>query len=263
MSVNNQKLSRRSFLQISTVLGAASLGGLAVTLQNRVVAQAALIPAATAMATSQATAAPTGPFSLLPLPYAYDALEPSIDKMTMQLHHDKHHATYVTNLNTALAKFPDLQTKSIEDLLHDLNNLPDDVRTTVRNQGGGHVNHTAFWTFMAPHAGGVPTGELADALKSTFNDFATFKDQFTKAALGRFGSGWAWLVRDSSGALKITSTANQDSPLIDDQDPLLGIDVWEHAYYLKYQNRRADYIAAWWNVVNWKEVADRFVKTKM
>jgi Fe-Mn family superoxide dismutase len=198
-------------------------------------------------------------FELPPLPYDFAALEPHIDAQTMQIHHDKHHAAYVNNLNAALEKHADLQNKSAEDLLKGLKNLPEDIQTAVRNNGGGHVNHTMFWEIMGPNAGGEPTGALADAIKSAFGDFASFKDQLQKAGAGRFGSGWAWLVRDGSG-LKIISTANQDSPIMDGLTPILGVDVWEHAYYLKYQNRRADYLAAWWNVVNWGAVAKRFGK---
>ncbi len=201
-------------------------------------------------------------FELPPLPYDFAALEPTIDAQTMQIHHGKHHAAYVNNLNAALEKHPDLQNKSAEDLISQLNTVPEDIRTAVRNNGGGHVNHSMFWQIMAPHAGGEPTGELASAIKSAFGDFAAFKEQFNKAGAGRFGSGWAWLVVDGSGALKITSTANQDNPLMEGQKPVFGVDVWEHAYYLKYQNRRPDYLAAWWNVANWGEIAKRYAKLK-
>jgi superoxide dismutase, Fe-Mn family len=191
------------------------------------------------------------------LPYPYNALEPHIDEQTMRIHHDKHHATYVTNLNAALEKHPNLQQKSVEDLMRDINSVPEDIRTAVRNNGGGHVNHTMFWEIMGPNAGGAPDGAIADALKSSFGSFDSFKDQFAKAAAGRFGSGWAWLI-DAGGKLAIESTANQDSPLMEGKKPVLGLDVWEHAYYLKYQNRRADYIGAWWNVVDWAAVNKRF-----
>lgn len=194
-------------------------------------------------------------FELPKLPYAYDALEPHIDARTMEIHHSKHHAAYVTNLNKALEGKADLQKKSVEALLVDLNAVPEAIRTAVRNNGGGVANHSMFWKMMAPKAGGDPKGEVAKAIDKSFGSFQAFKDQFTQAGIGRFGSGWAWLVADKAGALKIVSTANQDSPISDGQKPLLAIDVWEHAYYLKYQNRRADYIAAWWNVVNWDEVA--------
>ena len=193
---------------------------------------------------------------LPPLPYAFDALEPQIDAQTMQIHHGKHHQAYVTNLNAALEKHPDLQQKSIEDLLKGINSVPEDIRTAVRNNGGGHMNHTAFWQWMAPKAGGAPTGALDDAIKSAFGSFDGFKEQFTKAGVTRFGSGWAWLI-DAGGKLTIESTANQDSPLMEGKKPILGLDVWEHAYYLKYQNRRPDYLDAWWNVVNWAEISKR------
>ncbi len=195
------------------------------------------------------------PFELPKLPYAYDALEPHIDARTMEIHHSKHHAAYVTNLNKALEGKADLQAKSVEALLANLNAVPEAIRTAVRNNGGGVANHSMFWKMMAPKAGGDPKGEVAKAIDKSFGSFQAFKDQFAQAGLGRFGSGWAWLIADKAGALKIISTANQDTPISDGQKPILGIDVWEHAYYLKYQNRRADYIAAWWNVVNWDEVA--------
>ena len=196
---------------------------------------------------------------LPPLPYAFDALEPHIDAQTMQIHHGKHHQAYVTNLNAALEKYPDLQSKSIEDLLRDINKVPEDIRTAVRNNGGGHMNHTAFWQWMAPKAGGAPTGALADAIKSAFGSFDGFKEQFTKAGVTRFGSGWAWLI-ETNGKLSIESSANQDQPIMDGKKAVLGVDVWEHAYYLKYQNRRPDYLAAWWNTVNWAEVSSRLGK---
>ncbi|HSA57577.1 MAG TPA: superoxide dismutase [Gemmatimonadaceae bacterium] len=200
------------------------------------------------------------PHALPALPYAFDALEPHIDAQTMQIHHGKHHQAYVNNLNAALDKQPDLHQKSLDDLLGGLNSVPEGIRTAVRNNGGGHWNHTMFWQIMGPKAGGEPGGKLADAIKSSFGDFTKFREQFAAAAAGRFGSGWAWLVRDG-GKLSITSTPNQDNPLMDGRkasDILLGLDVWEHAYYLKYQNRRPDYVTAWWNVVNWREVEKRF-----
>ena len=187
------------------------------------------------------------------LPYDFGALEPHIDAQTMQIHHGKHHAAYVNNLNAALEKHPNLQGRSAEDLIRGLNAVPDDIRTAVRNNGGGHVNHTMFWKLMAPKAGGAPSGAVADAITSSFGGFDAFKEQFAKAAVGRFGSGWAWLI-DAGGKLTIDSTANQDNPIMDGKKAILGLDVWEHAYYLKYQNRRPDYIGAWWNVVNWAEV---------
>ena len=197
--------------------------------------------------------------TLPPLPYEYAALEPHIDAQTMQIHHGKHHQAYVNNLNAALDKHPELFQWSLEDLLRKITQIPEDIRTAVRNNAGGHHNHSLFWTIMAPsaRAGGEPTGALADALKKTFGGVDRFKEQLAAAATSRFGSGWAWLVV-SGGKLEVLSTPNQDSPLMDGKVPILGLDVWEHAYYLKYQNRRPDYIAAWWNVVNWAEVAKRF-----
>ena len=197
-------------------------------------------------------------FSLPALPYAYDALEPFIDTQTMTIHHDKHHAAYVTNLNAALDKHPELAGWLLEDLLKKLSDVPEDIRSAVRNHGGGHWNHTQFWESMGPNAGGAPTGKLADAINAAFGSFDAFKAEFEKAANGRFGSGWAWLVKKADGSLAIVSTANQDNPMTDGLTPILGNDVWEHAYYLKYQNRRAEYTAAWWNVVNWEAVAKRF-----
>ncbi|HZP48677.1 MAG TPA: superoxide dismutase [Vicinamibacterales bacterium] len=194
--------------------------------------------------------------SLPPLPYPSDALEPHIDKQTMEIHHGKHHNAYVTNLNAALDKHPELQSKSVEDLLKGINSVPEDIRTAVRNNGGGHANHTMFWQIMGPNAGGAPTGQIADAINGAFGGFDKFKEEFKKAAVGRFGSGWAWVV-DNGGRLSIESSANQDSLLMDGKKIVFGIDVWEHAYYLKYQNRRPDYIDAWWNVVNWAEVNRR------
>jgi len=196
-------------------------------------------------------------FQLKPLPYAYEALEPFIDAATMQIHHDKHHAAYVNNLNAALEKHPELAEKSLEALLADLNAVPEDIRGVVRNHGGGTWNHDLFWEIMAPAAGGAPGGDLAAALDSAFGSFDAFKSEFEKAANGRFGSGWAWLVRKGKD-LSILSTPNQDNPLSEGMLPVLGLDVWEHAYYLKYQNRRAEYTSNWWNVVNWEAVARRF-----
>jgi superoxide dismutase, Fe-Mn family len=201
-------------------------------------------------------------FTLPPLPYPYDALEPSIDKMTMEIHHDRHHKAYVDNLNKATEGHPNLQSKSVEDLLRDFKSVPANIQTAVRNNGGGHANHTMFWEIMGPKAGGAPSGDLAQAINSTFTDFNNFKAKLKEAAGARFGSGWAWLVVGTDGKLQIISTANQDSPLMDGQTPMLGIDVWEHAYYLKYQNKRPDYVDAWWNVVNWNNVAQRFAKAK-
>jgi len=197
-------------------------------------------------------------FELPSLSYAYDALEPHIDARTMEIHHSKHHQAYTNNLNAAIEKHPDLAPKSAEDLLKDLAAVPEDIRTAVRNNGGGFVNHNQFWTAMSPDGGGSPSGDLAAAIDSTLGGFDAFKESFAKAAMTRFGSGWAWLSKDASGGLVVTSTPNQDSPLSDGLSPLLGLDVWEHAYYLNYQNRRGDYIAAWWNVVDWHEVAARY-----
>lgn len=200
-------------------------------------------------------------YTLPDLPYAYDALEPYIDEETMHLHHDKHHNTYVTNLNAAIEKYPELGEKTIEELLSDMDAIPTDIKTAVRNNGGGHANHSFFWEIMAPNAGGEPTGEIKEAINEAFGDFSSFKEEFNKAAAGRFGSGWAWLVMEN-GKLAITSTANQDSPLMEGKTPILGLDVWEHAYYLKYKNVRPDYIAAFWNVINWDEVNKRFEAAK-
>jgi Fe-Mn family superoxide dismutase len=197
--------------------------------------------------------------SVPPLPYDYNALEAAIDEATMKLHHDKHHQAYVDKLNAALEKYPELASKSAEDLIKDLSSVPEDIRGAVRNNGGGHVNHTMFWEIMGPNGGGEPTGAIGDAIKQTFGDFETFKKQFNEAGVARFGSGWVWLVSDG-GALKIVSTANQDNPMSDGQTPILGNDVWEHAYYLRYQNLRPKYLEAWWNVVNWDEVNKRFGK---
>jgi Fe-Mn family superoxide dismutase len=195
-------------------------------------------------------------YTLPPLPYAPDALEPHIDKLTMEIHHGKHHQAYINNLNAALEKHPDLQSKSVEDLIRGIASVPEDIRTAVRNNGGGHANHTMFWQIMGPNAGGKPTGAIGDAITASFGSFDTFKEQFAKAAAGRFGSGWAWVV-DQGGKLAIESTPNQDSPLMEGKKAVFGIDVWEHAYYLKYQNRRPDYVGAWWNVVNWDEINKR------
>lgn len=197
-------------------------------------------------------------FELPPLPYDYSALEPHIDTQTMQLHHDKHHQAYVTNLNNALQGQSQFENMSIEDLMRHINDVPEAIRTAVRNNGGGHVNHSMFWQIMKPNGGGEPTGALADAINSTFGSFDQFKTTFNDNGVKRFGSGWTWLVVDQSGKLQAMSTANQDSPFMDGAYPVMGNDVWEHAYYLKYQNRRPDYLGAWWNVVNWDEVAKRF-----
>lgn len=199
------------------------------------------------------------PFSLPPLPYAFDALEPHVDAKTMEIHHDKHHGAYVANVNKAIESVSGLAGLTVEQLL--ANNcaaVPENIRTAVRNNGGGHVNHTMFWQIMAPNAGGKPVGQVGEAITSTFGSFEKFKELFDQAAMTRFGSGWAWLVKNAGGNIEIISTANQDSPLMEGRFPVMGLDVWEHAYYLKYQNRRAEYISAWWNVVNWPEVEKRF-----
>lgn len=197
-------------------------------------------------------------FTLPPLPYDFAALEPNIDTMTMQIHHGKHHQAYVTNLNAALEGHPSLQNATIEEILMNIHDVPESIRQAVINNGGGHHNHTLFWSIMGPNGGGEPGGELAKAINDTFGGFAEFKAKIKDAGVRRFGSGWAWLVKDKEGKLHIYSTANQDSPLMQGHIPILGVDVWEHAYYLKYQNRRPDYIDAWWNTVNWDAVAERF-----
>jgi Fe-Mn family superoxide dismutase len=195
------------------------------------------------------------------LPYPTDALEPHIDKMTMEIHHGKHHNAYVTNLNAALDKHPELHAKSVEDLLKSINTVPEDIRTAVRNNGGGHANHSMFWQVMGPNAGGAPTGAIADAINGSFGGFDKFKEELKKAGVGRFGSGWAWVI-DQGGKLAIESSANQDSPLMEGKKVVFGVDVWEHAYYLKYQNRRPEYIEAWWNTINWPQVAENFAHAK-
>ena len=201
-------------------------------------------------------------YELPPLPYPYNALEPHIDEMTMRIHHDAHHATYVNNVNQALANYPDLAALPIEELMRNLDRVPENIRTTVRNNGGGHANHSLFWVIMSPNGGGQPGGELAEAINRTFGSFDNFKQQLTQAALTRFGSGWAWLSVDANGNLVVESTPNQDTPLMEGRTPILGVDVWEHAYYLKYQNRRNEYVAAWWNVVNWPEVERRYAAAR-
>ncbi len=197
-------------------------------------------------------------FEVPPLPYDYNALEPYIDTQTMQLHHDKHHAAYVNNLNNALQAHAQLASWTVEDLVRRINEVPESIRTAVRNNAGGHINHSMFWQIMKPNGGGEPTGELGSAIQQAFGSFDQFKAAFNDAGVKRFGSGWTWLVLDRSGKLQVISTANQDSPMMDGMFPVMGNDVWEHAYYLKYQNRRPDYLAAWWNVVNWDEIAHRY-----
>ena len=222
-------------------------------------AVAAAAPAWPRAQVHAAEAAPSGPFALPPLPYAYDALEPHLDAQTMQIHHDKHHLAYVTNLNKAVAGQPDLEKKSVEDLLRDLRSVPEGVRKAVQNHGGGHANHSLFWQSLKKNDGGKPIGQLAQAIDKKWGSFDSFKSDFTKAATTLFGSGWAWLALDGK-ELRIEQTPNQDSPLSQGRTPLLGIDVWEHAYYLKYQNRRPDYIAAFYNAINWDFVSERYAK---
>ena len=221
----------------------------------------AALPSAIAQTNSQmpASATASGPFTVPPLPYAYAALEPFIDARTMEIHHDKHHAAYVANLNKAVAEYPDVAKMSVEDMLKNLNAIPEKIRTAVRNNGGGHFNHSLFWQ-MLKMDGGEPKGTLAKAINSVFGNFPTFKEEFSKAAIGQFGSGWAWLVIDRNKQLSIEPTANQDSTISQGKQPLLGIDVWEHAYYLKYQNRRPEYVAAFFHVINWDFVAERYEK---
>ena len=199
-----------------------------------------------------------GPFTLPPLPYDYNALEPYIDAETMMFHHDKHHAGYTKNLNKAVNQYPELASKSAEDILRDINNVPADILATVRNNGGGYVNHKMFWEIMSPNGGGEPTGEISTAITNAFGSFEAFKEQFNQAGSKQFGSGWAWLVLDSNKQLKVMGTANQDSPFMDGLYPVMGNDVWEHAYYLTYRNKRGDYLKQWWNVVNWEEVNKRY-----
>ncbi len=201
-------------------------------------------------------------FSLPDLPYGYNALEPHIDARTMEIHHSKHHQSYVSNLNAALEKHPDVRSDSIEELMRNLKSVPSDIQTAVRNNGGGHANHSLFWQIMRPNAGGEPGGSVGEQIRSAFGDFGSFREKFANAAKGRFGSGWAWLVVADGGGVEVTDTPNQDTPLMEGRTPILGLDVWEHAYYLNYQNRRPDYIDAWWNVVNWDEVNSRYEKAK-
>ncbi len=243
--------TRRDFLKTVTIGTAGVLAG--------GVAGAAEMPADPhATAPAAAPTAPTGPFVLPPLPYAFDALEPHLDAQTMQIHHDKHHAAYVAKLNAAVAGHADLAALPVEELLRRLETLPAEVRTAIRNQGGGHANHSLLWTSLARDGARAPLGELAGAIDKSFGSFAAFQDKFNGAAAGVFGSGWAWLTRASSGELAVETSANQDSPLTAGRTPLLGIDVWEHAYYLKFQNRRADYVAAFAKVVDWDAVSRRF-----
>lgn len=244
---------RRDFLYLLTAsVGAITTGACQASGNN--LPQANPTTEATKIAQTPAL------FTLPPLPYEYNALEPHIDGRTMQFHHDKHHAAYVKNLNDAVSKYPQLKNMSAEDMLRDLSKVPEDIRTVVRNNGGGHVNHSMFWEIMSPKGGGEPTGALATAIKQSFGSADAFKAKFNDAGTKRFGSGWVWLVRTTTGKLEIATTPNQDSPLMDGNYPIMGNDVWEHAYYLKYQNLRADYLKAWWNVVNWTEINKRYEK---
>jgi superoxide dismutase, Fe-Mn family len=202
------------------------------------------------------------PFQLPDLPYGFDALEPHIDARTMEIHHDRHHKAYTDKLNEAIGKYPDWQGKEIDEILRDVDRLPEDIRTAVRNNGGGYANHNLFWEIMGPNGGGEPGGELGDAIQGTFGSFGDFKEKVSTAAATQFGSGWGWLVVGAGGGLKVYSTPNQDSPYMNGDTPILGVDVWEHAYYLKYQNKRPDYLSAWWNTVNWDAVADRYARAK-
>ncbi|AFZ02925.1 superoxide dismutase [Calothrix sp. PCC 6303] len=254
-------LKRRQFLYLLGVsTGAFALDGCALAEKQ---------PAPTPTSTTTPTATPTeisanppGAIQLPPLPYAYEALEPHIDEATMRFHHDKHHATYVKNVNDALAKYPQLKGKSIESMLQNLNSIPEDIRGVIKNNGGGHLNHSMFWRIMKPSGGGEPNGAIASAIKDSFGSFDNFKKKFNEAGGKRFGSGWVWLIHGKDGKLEIITTANQDTPLSEGKYPIMGNDVWEHAYYLKYQNRRAEYLTAWWNVLNWDEINQRYAYAK-
>jgi Fe-Mn family superoxide dismutase len=246
-----RSMSRRGFLRM---LGAGSAAALVAACTPQANVPDMLL--APAMESSDVL---TGAFTLPPLPYAYNALEPYIDEQTMRIHHDRHHQGYVDKLNAAVANYPEWQGHTVVDLLVNLEALPDDIRTTVRRNGGGHINHTLFWNIMTPNGGGQPTGALGSAIQRDFGSFDTMKQRVTEAALNQFGSGWAWLTLDQDGNLHVSNTANQNSPYADKMLPLLGIDVWEHAYYLKYQNRRAEYVNAWWNTVNWDAISARFM----
>ncbi|NJL63593.1 MAG: superoxide dismutase [Methylacidiphilales bacterium] len=252
-------LNRRHFLCLLSASTGALLLDACTPSENQPSIQNTLTVAASPEETPTAT--PTeeikGAIQLPPLPYAYEALEPHIDAKTMQFHHDKHHATYVKNLNAALEKHPQLKNTSVEQMVQNLNNVPEDIRNTVRNNGGGHINHSMFWRIMKPNGGGEPTGAIAQAIKENFGSFDDFKKRFNEEGTKRFGSGWVWLVRDKSGKLEVVSTANQDNPISAGKYPIMGNDVWEHAYYLKYQSRRADYLDAWWNLLNWDEINQR------
>jgi superoxide dismutase, Fe-Mn family len=250
-------MTRREALKTTALAGAAAACAALTTSTN---AQQQPTPSMTPHSESTAPAMVPGPFTLPPLPYGYDALEPHIDTLTMQIHHDRHHLAYVNNLNKAITGLADWQDKSIEDILTHLDQVPEIVRTAVRNNGGGHYNHSLFWQMMKPGGGGEPTGDLAAAIEKQFKSFEGFKKEFSTAAMNRFGSGWAWLMMESNKEIGVISTANQDAPISAGSGALLGIDVWEHAYYLKHQNLRADYVKAWFNVVNWDFVAERYQK---
>ncbi len=248
-------LNRRNFLfLLGASVGAVTVGACGASGENLSTSSKDAPAAESTIAQNAAI------IELPPLPYAYNALEPHIDERTMQFHHDKHHAAYVKNLNDALNKHPELKSKSVEELLRDIKSVPEDIRTTIRNNGGGHVNHSMFWNIMKPNGGGEPTGAIADAIKTTFGSFEAFQKQFNEAGAKQFGSGWVWLVRTSAGKLEVMATPNQDSPFMEGHYPIMGNDVWEHAYYLKYQNRRPDYLSAWWNVVNWDEINQRYAQ---
>jgi len=247
-----RSISRRRFL------GSLGIGGAAALFAPWGATAFARMSPGTLATLDAALAAQAGGFTLPPLPYAYNALEPHIDEATMRLHHDRHHATYVTNVNTALANYPDLQGRDIVDLLYHINDLPEAIRTTIRNSGGGHLNHSIFWATMGPSGGGQPVGALAAAINTAFGDFNTFKQRLTAAATAQFGSGWGWLVLDGNKQLQVINRPNQDAPVMEGLAALVGVDVWEHAYYLKYQNKRADYLTAWWNTVNWESVGKRY-----
>ena len=253
---------KRSFWLIGSLVLTISLGWVSLPpasgLATPTISQAIQNTKFPSSETNLIAQAETGEFVLPPLPYAYDSLDPYIDSETMTFHHDKHHAGYVRNLNGAISKHPELKGKSVEALLRDLDNLPEDIRSTVRNSGGGHANHTMFWEIMTHVRQWQPTGPIAEAINDTFGDFETFREEFNTAGKKRFGSGWVWLVLTKDGTLEVTSTANQDSPFLDGNYPIMGNDVWEHAYYLNYQNRRGNYLNAWWNVVNWEAVNARF-----
>ncbi|MBF2066554.1 MAG: superoxide dismutase [Calothrix sp. C42_A2020_038] len=249
-------LNRRYFLVLlGASVGSFALDGCALAQSNMEENTSTAAPSPT-----QKSEAKKGVITLPPLPYAYDALEPHIDAETMRFHHDKHHAAYVNNLNKALDKHPQLKNRTVDQLLRNLDSIPADIRNTVRNNGGGHINHTMFWEIMKPQGGGEPTGALASAINQYFGSFANFRAKFNEEGGKRFGSGWVWLVRNKDGKLEVVSTANQDTPISAGKFPIMGNDVWEHAYYLKYQNKRADYLEAWWNVLNWEEISKRFTQ---